>query len=129
MDRVRVDGGGGLKKQLNHSRYLDYGARDTGNYSYYRAKETPTAKQVKFYKKLYALCKTHDIDPKVGKYTVTRMDYSIAINTLIERLTEKGIDVKTNNKNATHVITHGTDHAGRYYTSERIVVEDGAKND
>lgn len=111
-----------MSSQLNHSRYLDYGARDTGNFSYYRAKQTPTAKQIKFYKRLYAMCKENDIDPKTGSYTVTRADYAMAIDELIKRLQEHGVDIKGSNKNVDIILSHGTDRQGRYYTSERIVV-------
>lgn len=113
-----------MKKPLKHNRYLDYGARDAGNFAYYRAKQTPTAKQIKFYKRLYALCKENEIDVKTGDYTRTRLDYAMAIDTLIKRLQENGIAINGSDKEVTFVVTHGTDHAGRYYTSERIVVKD-----
>jgi hypothetical protein len=117
-----------MKKKLNHSRYLDYGAKDTGDFAYYRAKQTPTAKQIKFYKRLYALCKENNIDTKTGEYTKTRVDYAQAIDKLLERLKENGIDTySSSDKEVSFVISHGTDHAGRYYTSERIVIKEGGK--
>lgn len=113
-----------MKKHLNHSRYLDYGAKDTGDFSYYRAKQTPTYKQIKFYKSLYARCKEHNIDPKVGEHPVTRMDFTLTIDKLIKKLQENGIEAHSSDKDVTCVVTHGQDHQGRYYTSERIVVKE-----
>lgn len=110
-------------RQLNHSRYLDYYARDIGERAYRRAKETPTAKQVKFYKKLYALCKENGIDPKTGGFTHSRVEYAMAIDTLLERLKEHGIDIHGNGKDAAYVLSHGVDRRGRYYTHERIDIK------
>lgn len=91
--------------KLNHSRYLDNsGTRRLADKAYNRAKETPTAAQKKFYMKLYAMCKEHEIDPRTGTYTVTRMDYAMAIDKLIGRLQEAGVDVKGNNKQAEYHI-------------------------
>ncbi len=113
-----------MKRQLNHSRYLDYGARDIADRSYHRAKTTPTAKQIKFYKKLYALCKENGIDPKTSEYTRTRIEYAMAIDTLIDRLRDHGIDIAGNGKKGTYILTHGSDRHGRYYTDEIIKVTD-----
>ena len=113
-----------MKKRLNHSRHMDYGARDSGNFPYYRAKQTPTHKQIKFYKRLFAMCKEHNIDTNTGEYTRTRMDYAMAIDELIKRLKENGIDINHSDKDVTFVINHGTDRHGRYYTNERIVVKE-----
>ncbi len=116
-----------MGRRLNHSRYLDYGARDTGNYAYYKAKTTPTAKQIKFYKRLYATCKANDIDPSTGEYTLTRVDYAMAIDKLLKRLQEHGIDISGNGKESAYVIKHGSDKSGRYYTREYIEVTDRDK--
>lgn len=113
-----------MKKQLNHSRYIDNGARDVGNDAYERARATPTAKQIKFYKKLYAMCKENNIDPTT-KHEHTRTGYSTAIDTLKERLNENGIDVNGNGKEAKHILIIGEDYRGRDYVKERIVVEEG----
>ncbi len=114
-----------MGRYLNHSRYLDYGAKDVGDYAYRRAKETPTAKQIKFYKKLYAMCKENEIDTDIGLYTRTRGDYAVAIDKLIGRLQEHGVDVKGNGKNATLVLHHHVDRHGRYRTDERIEIDEG----
>lgn len=108
--------------KLNHSRYIDNGAKRIGDRSYHRAKETPTARQVKFYKKLYATCKEHGIDPKTGEYTRTRMDYARAIDKLIDRLKEHGIDVSGNNKDATYVLELREDKYGQDFVNERIKI-------
>ncbi len=111
--------------KLNHSRYLDYGARRTGQGAYERAKTTPTHKQKKFYISLFARCKEHGIDTDVGFYTVTRADYALAIDRLIKRLQEKGVDVKGNDKNAGLMLIHAADNGGHYTTKERIIITDG----
>lgn len=110
--------------RLNHSRYLDYGARKTGEYAYERAKRTPTHKQIKFYKRLYAMCKEHGVSTDTGFYTKTRVDYALAIDKLIKRLQEKGVDVQGNNKNAGLLLIHGTESDGTHYNKERIVITD-----
>jgi hypothetical protein len=113
-----------LSKKLNHSRHLDYYATDVGNRVYAKAKSTPTAKQVKFYKKLYAMCKEHGIDTNTGIYTRTRADYAWNIDKLIGRLQEQGVDVKGNSKKAVWVLEHKSDRRGNYYTKESIEIRD-----
>jgi hypothetical protein len=120
---------GRVSKKLNHSRYIDIYAKDIGDRAYWQAKATPTAKQVKFYKKLYAMCKEHGIDTNTGKYTKTRMEYAWAIDKLIKRLQEHGIDVNGNGKDATYVLAYGTDRRGRYYTGQAIEIRKGDEPD
>lgn len=108
---------------LNHSRYLDYFAKDVADRAYHRAKETPTAKQIKFYKKLYALCKENSIDARTD-HPHTRVGYAMAIDKLIERLKDNNVDVGSNGKEACVIITYGSDRRGRYYANERIIVEE-----
>lgn len=110
-------------KQLNHSRYLDYYAKDVGDNAYNRAKQTPTAKQVRFYKKLYAMCKENNIDP-VTKHKHTRMGYAMAIDKLLNRLQEHGVDVSGNGKDAKYVLTVGEDRRRRTCTGEHIEIVD-----
>jgi hypothetical protein len=110
--------------RLNHSRYLDYGAKAVGDRAYERAKSTPTAKQIRFYKRLYAMCKEHNVDPRMDRYARTRMDYAMAIDALIERLKKHGVDIEGSDKNVTFVVSHGADRRGRYYTRERVVIKD-----
>ena len=42
--------------RLNHSRYLDYYAKDVADREHEKAKQTPTHKQIAFFNKLYAMC-------------------------------------------------------------------------
>ena len=92
-----------MSKQLNHSRNIDYYAKDISNSAYWSAKRTPTSKQIKFYNKLYALCKENNVDTKTDRYTVTRNDYAENIDILLNRLIDAGVDVKGNGK---EVINH-----------------------
>lgn len=112
------------KRQLNHSRYLDYYAKDIGDSAYQKAKQTPTAKQVRFYKRLYAMCKENEIDTDTGEYARTRVEIGWAIDKLLERLKENGVDVNGNGKDATYVLEIGEDRRGRSYAHERIEVSD-----
>ena len=113
-----------MSRKPSHSRYLDYYANDVGNRAYWRAKETPTTKQIKFYKQLYAMCKENDIDTSTGDYTRTRADYAMAIDRLLERLQEAGIDVQGNGKEASYVLKVGEDRRRRLYVGERIEVRE-----
>lgn len=113
-----------MNGRLNHSRYIDSGAKAIADRMYAKAKETPTAKQIKFYKRLYAICKEHNIDTDTGEYTRTRGDYMIAIDTLLERLKAAGIDVNGNGKSGVLVLENRQDTYGNYYTLEKIRVED-----
>jgi hypothetical protein len=112
-----------MKKQLNHSRYIDNGARDIGNAAYHRARTTPTEKQLKFYRKLYAMCRENAIDAATH-HEHTRSGVAQAIDKLIARLKENGIDVKGNGKSADYILCVGEDTKGRDYGHEVIRVKD-----
>lgn len=111
------------KKPLNHSRYLDYYAKDIGDSAYQKAKQTPTAKQVRFYKRLFAMCKENGLDTDTGDYARTRVEIGWAIDKLLERLQAHGIDINGNGKDATYVLEVGVDRRGRSYAHERIKVD------
>lgn len=109
--------------KLNHNRYLGHeNIRSQREYEYERS--LPTAKQKKFFVKLIMMCKDNELDCNTGR-TQTRAEYACAIDLLIERLQEAGIDVRGNGKKGTLVLTHKTDtRNNEYVTTERIVVED-----
>lgn len=109
---------------MKHNRYLDYYAKDVGDREYHKAKDTPTFKQKKFYYRLYAMCKENNIDTSTGDYTVTRAEYADAIDKLIKRLQEHGINVSGNNKDAVLVLTDVDDRRGRNYINEQIKIKD-----
>lgn len=111
------------KKPLNHSRHLDYYAKDIGDNAYYKAKQTPTAKQVRFYKRLFAICKENGLPTDTGVYTRTRSDYGRAIDTLLAQLRENGIDINGNGKEAMYVLEIGEDRRGREYANEKIEIK------
>jgi hypothetical protein len=117
-----------MKKQLNHSRYIDNGARDIGNAAYHRARTTPTEKQLKFYRKLYAMCRENAIDAATH-HEHTRSGVAQAIDKLIARLKENGIDVKGNGKSADYILCVGEDIKGRDYGHEVIRVKDTPAED
>lgn len=109
--------------KLNHNRHLGFErVRSQAEYEY--EKSLPTAKQKKFFKSLIIKCKENGIDCNTGK-THTRGEYALAIDKLLERLQEAGVDVKGNGKKATLVLNHKTDvRNNEYMTTERIIVEE-----
>jgi len=112
-----------MKKRLNHSRYIDNGAKDIADNIYEKARTTPTAKQVKFYKKLYAMCKENNIDCRT-EHEHTRAGYSMAIDTLLKRLQDNNIDVRGNGKSADYVLRIGEDEKGRAFAKEYIEIKE-----
>ena len=111
-----------MNRKLNHSRHMDIYAKDIGDGAYHSAKRTPTSKQVKFYKKLYAMCKEHNVDSDVGFWAKTRVDYARAIDILLERLLDKGVDVKGNGKKFDRVIEVKEDRRRREIVTEKLRV-------
>lgn len=108
--------------KLNHNRYLGY-EKVRAQKEYEREKSIPTVKQKKFYISLVMKCKENGID-HVTHRVYTRGEYALAIDKLIKRLQEAGVDVKGNGKKATLVLNHKTDSRNNsYMTTERIVVE------
>ena len=112
-------------RRLNHSRYIDNGAKDIANRAYEGVRIQPTFKQVKFYNSLYGKCKDNNIDATTN-HPHSRAGYARAIDMLLQRLQEAGIDVYGNNKDAKIVLMIGEDEKGRLYSKERIVVEESA---
>ena len=109
--------------KLNHNRYLGF-ERVRSQLEYEYEKSLPTAKQKKFFTKLIMMCKGNEIDCNTGR-TQTRGEYSLAIDTLLERLQKAGVDVKGNGKKGTLVLSHKTDvRNNEYMTTERIVIEE-----
>ena len=110
-------------KPKHHSHYGSYSKN-----RYYddlaTEKSKPTAKQKKFFAALCAMCHENNIDVSTGHSLRNRVDYALAINTLISRLNESGIDVHGNGKNFTHCHSYGTDDRGRDFTTERMVRKD-----
>jgi len=108
-------------KKARSNRYLDYGARSTGYAAYQQAKATPTDKQKGFYRKLCWLCRENGLDPATGEPVRTRSDYGIAIDKLLARLQEVGVDVKGNGKKAEYILSLGEDKmTGSSYAHESI---------
>lgn len=112
-----------MSKKLNHSRHIDYFAKDISNNEYWKTKKKPTHKQIKFYNQLYAICKENNVDTKTDRYTVTRVDYSENISTLISRLKEAGIEIGTDEKNVRVYALIGEDRRGRMYVREGVDIE------
>jgi len=111
-----------MSKKLNHSRHIDYYAKDISNNIYWSVKKKPTAKQIKFYNKLYALCKKNNVDTKTDRYTVTRSEYAENIDILLNRLIEAGVDVNGNEKEVRFCMKIGEDRRGRFYAREGLEI-------
>jgi len=112
-------------KKASSSRYLDYGSRSTGYAAYEQAKHTPTYKQKRFFNRLCAMCRENGLDPATGEPVRTRSDYGIAIDKLLARLQEAGVDVKGNGKKGEYILTVGEDKlTGAPYAHESIRIID-----
>ena len=114
---------GKTKARLNHSRYLDYGAKAIGNSEYEYARNTPTSRQKKFFISLIMRCKENNITPTTGQALRSRADYAVAIDALIKTLNKNGIAIKGNGKQSKHLlIIDGT--GVELDIKERLVVEE-----
>ena len=114
-----------MKQNLQHNRRIGYKAKYAADAEYERLRSTPTAKQLKFFKKLWYLCKENGIEVKLERYeTRTRMYLSQTIDKLIQLLNENGVEIHGNGKTAYGVISHAPYGVG-YRSTERIVVEEG----
>lgn len=88
--------------KINHSRNIS----DSGSYfeaEMYDLKSRPTDKQRKFLQSLIIKCKKNNIDSDTG-LKESRSDYAMAIDELIGRLKEHGIDVKAKSKNTEYIL-------------------------
>ena len=113
-------------RPYRHNRYLG-SEHIRSQREYERERSTPTAKQKKFFISLVMRCKENNIDCTTGR-TSSRAEYALAIDKLIERLKEAGVEINGNGKKAIAVLTYGTDLRGNdYRTTERIVVEEGVE--
>lgn len=116
-----------MKQPLNHNRHLDY-YRRVGERAVETAQATPTNKQVRFCRKLFALCRENGLDTATGEPLRTRMDYALVIDKLLFRLQAAGVDIKGNGKQAGYVYAIAPDRNGNYRGTARIVVEDKPKS-
>lgn len=112
-----------MKKPLNHNRPLDY-YRPVGERAVEVAKATPTSKQVRFCRKLFALCREHNVETDTGMRLKTRVDYAQTIDVLLARLQGAGVDVNGNGKRAGYVFSVDLDRNGNYRGHEHIVLRD-----
>lgn len=113
-----------MSNKPQHNRKMEYSAKYAADAEYERLRNTPTARQIRFFKKLCVLCKEHGIEnPIKREETRTRLLMADAIDKLIKLLNNNGVDVHGNGKTAKGVITHGSYGSG-YRTTQRIVVED-----
>lgn len=99
-------------KEVYHSHYGSYSKN-----RYYddlkTEKNKPTAKQKKFHAQLCAICNANGIDAGCGHPLRVRYDYSSAINILLERLQNAGVDVHGNGKQFTKSVEIGMDDRGK----------------
>ena len=110
----------------DHNRHLGY-EHIRSKAEYERERETPSHKQRKFFRSLVMKCKANGVDCNTG-LTRTRGQYARAIDTLLKRLQEAGVDAKGNGKTATLELHIKTDARNNEDTIlERIRVDDGPK--
>ena len=114
-----------MSNRIQHNRKMDFKAKYEASAEYERLRNTPTSKQIKFFKKLCMLCKENGLEIPVGQGdTRTRLEMANAIDKLIKLLNESGVDVHGNGKTAVNVITHESYGSG-YRTTQRIVIQNG----
>lgn len=123
-----VGGERALKHKLNHNRHLDYFAKDVGDAAIEVEEQTPTERQKHFLRQLCALCRENQIDPAVGQSVRSRVDYAQAIDLLIDRLNENGVEVKGNGKTAKYVAIVGEDRRRRMTAKEKIFITGDHQN-
>lgn len=116
-----------MKSKLNHSRYLDYGAKGVGIAAQGAAESTPTHKQRQYVKRLCIMCKEQGLNPHVGQAIQTRGEYSDAIDTLVTQLKEAGVEMPES-KDFARVLFVGTGLDGKEYAYEKIVRLDADGN-
>ena len=51
-----------MANKIQHNRKIDYSAKYAADAEYERLRNTPTSKQIKFFKKLCAICRENRID-------------------------------------------------------------------
>lgn len=112
-----------MKQQLKHNRNLDY-YRRAGEREVETAQATPTNKQVRFVRKLFAICKENGVETSTGGSLRTRVDYAQTIDILIARLNAAGVDIRGNGKEAAYVFGIAPDRNGNYRGFARIEVRD-----
>lgn len=106
------------------NRVITNNSKYAADVEYERLRRTPTAKQLKFFKKLWYMCKENGIEVKLERYeTRTRMYLSQTIDKLIQLLNENGVEIHGNGKTAHSVISYMPCGTG-YRSTERIVVEE-----
>lgn len=111
-----------LNYKFNHNRYLGH-EKIRSQAEYEEEKSIPTFKQKKFFTKLIMLCKENGLNCDTGR-TQSRGEYSSAIDKLLKRLQEAGVNTNGNGKEGTLVLSHKPDaRNNEYITTERIVVE------
>lgn len=118
-----------MANKIQHNRKIDYSAKYAADAEYERLRNTPTSKQIKFFKKLCAICRENKLDVHIEREeTRTRLLMANTIDKLIKLLNENGVDVHGNGKTAVGVVTHGSYGSG-YRTTQRIVVKDEEDED
>lgn len=95
--------------------------RDDLNYEFEASR--PTRKQKSFFKMLVAKCVENGVDQKLGKHLSTRVDYADAIDTLLDRLREAGVQVKGNDEKFSALLVITDDKEVGLIPRQRLVPE------
>ena len=113
--------------KLNHSRYIDNGAKDIADDIYWNQHNLATAKQIRFFNSLQKMCRENNVSPDIKTSVKTRAEYAYAIDKMIYALSQSGIKVNGNGKQADVVLRVGEDEKGRMYAREEIVFRNQPK--
>lgn len=84
--------------KLKHNRNLNYSQKSMYNVMGYECRK-PTEKQIKYFLRLKYVCKDNNIDNTFVREPKSREDFCLAIDELLYRLKEKGIDLSKGKQN------------------------------
>ena len=105
------------------NRYISYNGQAASFYEIQRLHQQPTCKQQKYYKYLYNLCMQNNIEP-FRLDCETRVEYSTAIDNMIDNLQKAGVDIQHGKSHFTMSTTIKSGPNGEVITSTHFIKEE-----
>ncbi len=112
-----------MSYKLNHSRNLNYYGPGMDRLVEKECRK-PTQKQIRFYSRLRHMCDENGIDKTLLSEPRTRASFTIAINTLIERLKDNGVEIHSQQKDVEVIYTMPDSKTLGAPSKERIIVKE-----
>lgn len=110
-----------MKHKDSRTRKISYYSRGIDDLYYEDERTRPTQKQRRFFKQLIGKCKQHEIDFTLNKHLATRADYAEAIDRLLTRLEDAGVQVKRSEEEFDRLLIVEDDPEIGRYVKERLV--------